>query len=92
MTQRHNTMLERYLDQDKAIQHLSQEIKDVQKRLVAMKQAQQDHVKRLQQQEELQHAAYDRTYKLEADMSTLASHMIDLRQEFDHVARSYFFL
>ena len=53
MTQQHNVMLKRYLDQDKAIQNLSQEIKDVRKGLVAMKQAQQDHVKRLQQQEEL---------------------------------------
>ena len=81
-------MLERFLDQDKAIQHLSQEIKDVQKRMVATKQAQQDQVKRLQQQGELQHAAHDRTYKLEADMSTLASHIIELRREFEHVARS----
>ena len=51
-------------------------------------QAQQDQLKRVQQQEELQRAANGTASKLEASMSTLASHLIDLRKELDHTIRN----
>ena len=88
MTQRHNTMLERYLEQDKAIHRLSQEIKDVSKGLVGINQAQQDQLKRFQQQGELHRSAIDKAYIVEANMSIVASHMIDLRKELDHTVHN----
>ena len=57
MTQRHNAMLEQYREQERTSQRLSREMEALQERMRAMSQAQQDQLKRVQQQEELQRAA-----------------------------------
>ena len=88
MTQRHNTMLEQYREQERTSQRLSREMEALQERMRAMSQAQQDQFERVQQQEELQRAANDRASKLEANVSTLASHVIDLRKELDNTVRN----
>ena len=46
MIQERNTMLEKYLEQDKSLQRLSQEMKNVQKGLVGMRKDQQDQFER----------------------------------------------
>ena len=81
-------MLEKYLEQDKSLQRLSQEVKNVQKGLVGMHKDQQDQFERFRQQAELQRVANEKASTLESHMTTLASHVVDLRKEMDDNAQA----
>ena len=80
LTQKHNNMLEQYVQQQLVTQRLSQEME-------SLRRAQQEHFlgvqSQIRQQEDLQRATNDKASKLEENMIALSTHVIDLRKDMD---------
>ena len=80
LTQKHNNMLEQYVQQQLVTQRLSQELE-------SLRRAQQEHFlgvqSQIRQQEDLQRATNDKASKLEENMIALSTHVIDLRKDMD---------
>ena len=84
LTQKHNNMLEQYVQQQLVTQRLSQEME-------SLRRAQQEHFlgvqSQIKQQEDLQRATNDKASKLEENMIALSTHVIDLRKDMDQSSK-----